>query len=137
MPARPEILQWLRQLAELDTKRCRLENKPAQFNELTAEINLVRKCLPTAILNHFDRRRSRNRPAIAAVRRGICGGCHILLSGGNLADLRREAGVVHICDNCGVFIYLEDTEPAAGEAPAKAPAPPPAKSRTKTPKKPA
>jgi predicted nucleic acid-binding Zn-ribbon protein len=114
----PDHVQRLRQLDELEEARKALSASSAKKRAaLNAEIEAVRQLLPTAILIHFDQRRAHNRTAVAVVRRGICGGCHLALSRGSVAALRRGGGSLQVCENCGAFVYLDETEaggPAAG-----------------------
>lgn len=110
MATRPDLLQWLRQLDELDTARSALKPHASQRAALSAEIEALRQRLPTAILKHYDQRRSSDQPATAPVRGGICGGCHTPIPPGRLADLRRNGGALHLCENCGAFIYPDDRE---------------------------
>lgn len=110
MTIRPDLMQRLRQLAELDEARAALKTKSTKLAALNAEIESVRQLLPTAITHHYDQCRSRNKPAIAAVRRGICGGCHLTMTRSSYANLHRSGGALHVCENCGVFIYLDESE---------------------------
>ena len=108
-------MQRLLQLDGLDKARDALKTKSTKFAALTSEIASVRQLLPTAILNHYDQCRSRRRPAIAPVRRGICGGCHLAMTRTSYANLHRGDGALRVCENCGVFIYLDDSEVHASE----------------------
>lgn len=110
MTTRSDLLQCLRQLDELDKTRSALNPQSTQRAELSAEIEALRQRLPTAILKHYDQRRSSNQPATAPVRLGICGGCHVPMNPSRFADLRRSIGALHLCENCGAFIYLDDRE---------------------------
>lgn len=106
----PDHIQRLRQLDELDQACKALKPTSDKLAALKAEIESVRQFLPTAILRYYDHRRAHNRPAIAPVRRGICGGCHTAMSRGSAATLRRSGGTLQVCENCGVFVYLDDSE---------------------------
>ena len=110
MTARSDLIQCLRQLDELDTARIALKTKSTKLAALNAEIEALRQRLPTAILKHYDQRRARGKPAVAPVKRGICGACHIGMTRSSAADLHRSGGALHVCENCGVFIYLDDSE---------------------------
>ncbi|MEY3897088.1 MAG: hypothetical protein RLZZ214_2609 [Verrucomicrobiota bacterium] len=114
MTIRPDLMQRLRQLAELDEARAALKTKSTKLAALNAEIESVRQLLPTAITYHYDQCRSRNKPAIAAVRRGICGGCHLTMTRSSYANLH-SGGALHVCENCGVFIYLDEGESSGPE----------------------
>lgn len=104
----PDHLQRLRQLDELEKALETLKLTARKRAALGAEIEAARHLLPTAILKHYDHCRARNRPAMAEVRRGICGGCHLALSRGSAAALRRNSGALQVCENCGAFVYLDD-----------------------------
>lgn len=109
MNTRPDLLQCLRQLDELDTARSALKTEATMLAALSAEIEALRQRLPTAILKHYDQRRASNRPAIAPVKRGVCGDCHTEVTRSGFAHLH-EDGALNVCENCGVFIYLDDHE---------------------------
>jgi predicted nucleic acid-binding Zn-ribbon protein len=110
MIPRPDLTRLLRQLDELGGTRDALKTKSTQFAALSAKIDELRQQLPTAILKHYDQRRALNKPAIAAVKRGICGGCHISMTRSSAVNLQRNDGKLNVCENCGVFIYLDDNE---------------------------
>ena len=112
------IIPRLRRLAELEATTRQLRKDPAAIASLTAEIESLRAILPTSILNHHDARRARGKVSVAPVRRGICGACHIAIPRGRLAELRRVADELNVCDHCGVFIYLgEEDQPVAADVP--------------------
>lgn len=108
MNTRSDLLQHLRRLDELDKARGALKARSPKITPLRAEIEAIRLLLPTAILKHYDQRHARNRPAVVPVRRGICGGCHLAMTRSSLAALNRSGGTLHVCENCGVFVYLEE-----------------------------
>lgn len=117
MNARPDLIRHLRQLDELDTTRGALKARSTKLAALNAGIEAVRQVLPTAILKHYDQRRARGRPAVAPVSHGVCGGCHLAMTRGSLAALHRGGGALHVCQNCGVFIYLDESETRDSGAP--------------------
>ncbi len=102
------ILVWLRRLSDLDKVKRRLELNSPDLPGITSELAAMRDRLPTAILKHYDERRARNKPSIAPVRGSICGGCHLSLPSGRVANLRRADGTLHVCDNCGVILFLDE-----------------------------
>jgi predicted nucleic acid-binding Zn-ribbon protein len=110
MTNRIDIIHCLRQLEELSQTSKILGPKSSKFAALHAEIDAMRLKLPTAILKHYDQRHARNKPAIAAVKRGVCVACHISLTRNSTLELRRAGGTIGVCENCGVFIYLDDSE---------------------------
>jgi predicted nucleic acid-binding Zn-ribbon protein len=107
------MFQRLRELAQFDAELRNLSRDTQQYQEMLDKIESQRAPLPTSILVHYDRRTARGKLAIAPVRRGVCGACHLSIPSGRLADLRRKPGELNVCDNCGVFIYLIEDESAA------------------------
>lgn len=120
------ILISLKRLAELNKMKRRLDLGAPELSAIIAETAATRESLPTAMLKHYDDRLSRGRPAIASVRGGCCGGCHLSLPSGRLAELRRADATLHVCDNCGVIIYQDEQEQAQQQ---ESPQAPPAKVR--------
>jgi len=104
------ILKKLRKLAQFDAELRKLSRDTEEYREMRDKIESLRAPLPTSILSHYDGRKARGKLGIAAVRRGVCGGCHLSIPSGRLADLRRKPGEINVCDNCGVFIYLTEDE---------------------------
>ena len=104
------ILKRLRQLAQFDAELRKLSRDTDEYREMRDKIESLRAPLPTSILGHYDGRKTRGKLGIAAVRRGVCGACHLSIPSGRLADLRRKPGELNVCDNCGVFIYLPEDE---------------------------
>ena len=119
------ILQSLRKLAQFDTELRKLPRDTQQYQELLDKIESQRAPLPTSILVHYDQRTARGKLAIAPVRGGVCGACHLSIPSGRLADLRRKPSELNVCDNCGAFIYLSEdksappSKPVSDERPAK------------------
>lgn len=109
MTNRLDLIQSLRQLEELDKARSALKPRSNKIAALNAEIEAARLRLPTAILKHYDQRHARNKPAIAPVRNGVCGACHISMTRSSAAELHRNGGAISVCENCGVFIYLDES----------------------------
>ncbi len=100
-----KIAGWLRKLADLDA------NTPGRRDETTAEqIFALRRLIPTSILQHYDHFKSRGKRSVAPITRGVCGSCHLALPSGVLANLRRMGETLHVCINCGAFVYLTEEE---------------------------
>ena len=110
------LIHDLARLSELDSSKHRLRPKSSQFNASALEIEGIRQRLPTAILKHYDHRISKGKRGAAKIRNGTCGGCHLTLPSGQLADMRREGVALQVCGHCSVFILPED--PAPQEEPA-------------------
>jgi DNA-directed RNA polymerase subunit RPC12/RpoP len=67
--------------------------------------------VPISLLAHFDRRIACGRKAVAVVRNGVCGECHMRLPFG-LAAALASAEDVQRCEHCGSFLLVtaEDKE---------------------------
>jgi predicted nucleic acid-binding Zn-ribbon protein len=80
--------------------------------EPTAKVQVeeLRKAIPVHILKQYDRLRARGRSGVAFVRRGVCGQCHMQVSIGLLATLRRLDGI-HCCQNCGAYLSVVEDDP--------------------------
>ena len=114
MTATLSVTEDLSLLHELDAAaKRRSEPKSARAKELAIEAKTVRERLPTAILQHYDLRISKGKRGAAKVRNGICGGCHLSLPCGQLADLRRTDVTLLVCCNCSIFLLPEDPQPEA------------------------
>jgi predicted nucleic acid-binding Zn-ribbon protein len=105
------ILQRLRKLVQFDAELGRLGADTKERQQMQSKIAALRAPLPTSILSHYDRCKSRGKLSIAPVRHGVCGACHLALPSGRLADLFRRPTELNVCDNCGVLIYPADDEP--------------------------
>lgn len=104
------ILSLLRQLAVLEAAGSGLTGKKSGHAQNLREMESIRGRLPTAILKHYDQRRARGKPGIAAVRNGVCGACHLSLPRGRAAELRHDSAALSVCDNCGVFVFQEQAD---------------------------
>ena len=111
------LIEDLSHLSELDAAKRRLEPGSARSKELKLEAEGVRERLPTAILHHYDLRISKGRRGAARMRNNTCGGCHLSLPSGQLADLRREGASLQVCGYCSIFILPELPLPEAAAAP--------------------
>ena len=104
------VIDDLSRLAELDGPKRSLRSE----KNILQQIHGIRERLPTAILKHYDQRISRGKRGAAKVRNGTCGGCHLSLPIGQLADMRRDDVALQVCGNCSVFLLPEDSK-APGE----------------------
>ena len=86
----------------LDTKPLTLDHK--------AKVVHLREQVPAPILGHFDRLIARGKKGVAVARNGACGECHLRLPSGTIAALA-YTNEVHLCDNCGRYLYLPEEEP--------------------------
>jgi predicted nucleic acid-binding Zn-ribbon protein len=108
------ILQSLRKLTRFDDELQKLSKDTHEYREMQGKIETLRAPMPTSILSHYDKRAARGKLAIAPVRGGVCGACHLSIPSGHLSDLLRKPRELNVCDNCGAFIYLAED----GSAPA-------------------
>jgi predicted nucleic acid-binding Zn-ribbon protein len=115
-----ELLVTLQKLA--------LAAKPLTLKD-EAEILELRRKIPAPILDHFDRLVARGKKGVAIARNGACSECHLRLPSGTMASLA-YTDEVHLCDNCGRYLYLP-AEPALAAAAVPLPVVPMAKTRTK------
>ena len=89
------------QKLELDARSLAPEQETEREN--------LRGQVPAPILAHFDRLVSRGKKGVAITRHGACGECHLRLPSGTLAALA-YTNDVHLCDNCGRYLYLPENE---------------------------
>ena len=123
------IFESLLELVRLDVQLRKSGKETVQYRRLKDAINSVRAKVPEPILGHFDRQRSRGRLGIAAVRRGVCGACHLKIPLGHVAEMRHDQDDLALCDNCGTYIYLPADEMIASLQPT----PPARNGRARTP----
>jgi len=74
-----------------------------------AESEAARGPVPVPALRVYDRRLARGMPAVAPVRAGKCGGCHLKISS-EVESLSRGKGAeseLAVCDQCGRIVYWE------------------------------
>jgi predicted nucleic acid-binding Zn-ribbon protein len=106
------ILHNLRDLIRLEAELRTVKADSEEHRKIQTRIDALRAPLPTSILSHHDRCRTRGRLSIAPVRHGVCGACHLGLPRARLFELISKPTELNVCDNCGVFIYLADDEHA-------------------------
>lgn len=94
----------------------------AQTAEAQAETTERRERVPAPILDRFDRLLRRGKKGVATARHGVCSECHLRITSGTLASLAYTTEL-HVCDNCGRYLFLPDDEPLGlphAAAPSKA-----------------
>lgn len=74
------------------------------------EAEKLRKKVPAPILERFDRLILRGKKGVAIARHGVCSECHLRISSGTLASLAYTTEI-HVCDNCGRYLFLPEDEP--------------------------
>lgn len=75
-----------------------------------AEATERRERVPAPILDRFDRFLRRGKKSVATARHGVCSECHLRITSGTLASLAYTTKL-HVCDNCGRYLFLPDDEP--------------------------
>jgi predicted nucleic acid-binding Zn-ribbon protein len=73
-----------------------------------ARIAELRAFIGEQILGHYDRFMAKGKKPVAAVRNGVCQECFIRLSTGAAAKLLHEDDI-SLCEQCGRYLYLEET----------------------------
>jgi len=99
-----QIMENLRALQNLQ-----LHTQPLSLQNERAILEL-RAPVPAAILARFDRLIARRKKGVAIARNGACGECHLRLPSGTMAALA-YTNEIHVCDNCGRYLYLPENEP--------------------------
>lgn len=77
-----------------------------------AEVERHRAEVPAPILAHFERLLARGKKGVALVRGGVCTECHLRITNGKFVELSGGNDIC-LCDNCGRYLYLSETESAA------------------------
>jgi predicted nucleic acid-binding Zn-ribbon protein len=90
-----------------------------------AEMEKLREKIPTPILAHYERLVLHEKKGVAIARNGVCGECHLRITGAKLVTLA-YSDEVQLCDNCGRYLYLPENEPL-GLSDAKSAPPAPTK----------
>lgn len=92
----------------------------------------LRAQIPSDMLDVYERLRVRGRKAVALVRNGVCGECHLRIPVGTLVDVMH--GEPQRCGNCGRFLHLPEDTPLTVSTSSSAvqSAPAPRRKRKKT-----
>ncbi len=117
----------MRQIMEklLAAQKLQLQPKPLSLESET-EILKLRENVPLQILNRFDQFIVRGKKGVAFARNGVCTVCHLRVTSGMLAGLACTTKV-HICDNCGRYLFLPESDPLG-----LSDSPPPIEARAKS-----
>jgi hypothetical protein len=83
---------------------------PSRTDERRAAMEKIRDRIPSPVLAHYGRLALRGKKGVAIVRNGGCSECHLRIPSGTLAALAYDNDV-HLCDNCGRYLYLPEDEP--------------------------
>lgn len=91
-------------LLNLQNLELRKRNKSyGNTPSIARKIKLLRSEIDVKILNRFDRLLQQTGLAIVSVSKGYCQNCHMKLSSGTRAILKRGNDII-LCENCGHFI---------------------------------
>lgn len=105
----------------LELQKLQLSLEPLSL-AAESQVNELRAKVPKPLLDHFDRLIAQGKTGVAMSRHGVCCACHLRLSSGTAARLGDETDI-HVCDNCGRYLYLSpvgtEVEPAPAPAPEK------------------
>lgn len=96
----------IEKLFELQTL---LQPQARARGEASGRVKVLREEVPVSFLGHFDRQVSRGRHAVAVVRNGVCGECHMKLPSGVASGLVREDEVM-LCETCSCYLLLPPEE---------------------------
>jgi len=110
--------EYLDDLCSLDRMAFELRRAGLTQNrrqELEAQVGAIRGRLPTALLTYHDRRARAGNATIAAIHNSTCGGCHLKLPLGMLADLG-QPGRIAVCPHCGIFVFKVAQNPEHAHA---------------------
>jgi len=92
----------------------------ARSSESKADMDKLRKKVPTRVLAHYDRFALRGKKGVAVARNGVCSECHLRIISGKLVSLV-YTNDVQLWDNCGRYLYLPEDEPLGLNDPKPAP----------------
>ena len=120
-----DLLSNLLKLQDLD-----FSAPPAK--DAASQREAIRALVPQPILGHYDRLISRGKKGVALVRNQVCTGCHMRLPIGTINTLM-QGHDIQLCDTCGRYLVLVETNEVKVEEPVKAkPAPKPRKRKVLT-----
>jgi len=96
----------LDKLVEVDRLEVTRDSVPCAEDrkELTSKAHALRVEITTDILTHYDRLKARGKKGVAPIVNGTCQACHLRLSSSAAARLR-DKSQIHLCENCGCYIY--------------------------------
>jgi hypothetical protein len=95
-----------RHAASYQEERATLEASLAGLRRERAELA---DRIDADLLRRYDRIRERMGPiAVAAVRKGICEGCHVAIPEGRVRRLQEEKDLLLTCERCGRILVLPE-----------------------------
>lgn len=105
-----DVVRHLLELHGLEDRLAALRRDPDERLNAETLIESLRASVPMGVLLAHDQIRARGRRSVAAVRQGVCSGCHLALATGNVAAVCR--GEMLRCGNCGRYLYVVDESAA-------------------------
>jgi predicted nucleic acid-binding Zn-ribbon protein len=100
-----EYVGYLLVLNESERQLRRAGLDAGKRKELEERVVEVKGRLPTALVTHHERMAKAGRESVAALSgSSSCGGCHMKLPVGMLADLNKP-GRISVCPYCGSFVF--------------------------------
>lgn len=86
----------------------REKNLAAELLQAKAAVTAARSGVPEPVTRIYDRIATRQWPAIAPLRGGKCGGCHLKVSSESESGSRSaDPAKLGICDQCGRILYWD------------------------------
>lgn len=98
-----DIVAALRQLNEVENALARSKSAAHELDR-ERELGRLRRKIPQPYLEHYQQRRARGKPPLAAVVEGVCRSCFLQVPTGLMQELRSGNDVV-ACPHCGAFLY--------------------------------
>ncbi|MHB1308342.1 MAG: zinc ribbon domain-containing protein [Limisphaerales bacterium] len=116
-----EAVRRLLDLHALEEQAAELKRDTEPTTRVDALIESRRGNIPISMLILHDRLRAKGRRSVATMRHGVCGGCHLALGVGNVAEVER--GELRRCGNCGRYLFPEEIQQTAPPSPPPEPDP--------------
>ncbi|MBA2435357.1 MAG: hypothetical protein H0V54_09820 [Chthoniobacterales bacterium] len=91
------------QLNEVENALARSKSAAHELDR-ERELGRLRRKIPQPYLEHYQQRRARGKPPLAAVVEGVCRSCFLQVPTGLMQELRSGNDVV-ACPHCGAFLY--------------------------------
>lgn len=108
----------LGKLVELDRIETTCDSVPLSETEkgVKSKARSLRAEVSADVLTHYDRLKARGKKAVAPVVNGTCQACYLRLSSSAAARLR-DKSQIHLCENCGTYIYPIHAPPPSSVSP--------------------
>ena len=103
-----DAVRRLLELHSQEEQAAELKRDAEPTTSVDALIESLRGNIPISVLILHDRLRAKGKRSVAAMRHGVCSGCHLALGVGNAAEVER--GGLRRCGNCGRYLYPADPQ---------------------------